>query len=307
MVKKRMRSAGFECTHCTRYLQLERYSAVSVNATRLTTQYCVYCGQDVEESEMTDEHFIPKSIGGRYTIRVCERCNSRAGQLIDVQLSTSARSRAFSMRAKKNDRIPGYVQLNDGSMLKSIFYWEPSAPGEVTPRYEIIKDQGTGHIWLDECKVKAGAQLPPNVRIVRREDVEWVCLTVDSNEGREQGYFKVLLGAMAYHIAREGEMDSRTVFSHDGFSVVRSAIWNGVPWPESMSVDPNCKLPGCLAREMWEPLVYFECPEGQLFRAGVHLQGERGVRFEIENFGVVLPQVVAGYRDHRLPGPLGPF
>jgi hypothetical protein len=55
----------------------------------MVTQFCPYCGRDKAPTEFTDEHPIPRSLGGNLTpsnpflIRVCASCNAACGRWID--------------------------------------------------------------------------------------------------------------------------------------------------------------------------------------------------------------------------------
>src|SRR5687767_9722197 len=50
---------------------------------------CPYCAQEKADSDMTDEHVIPRALGGSLRptnplmIRVCRRCNSACGRHVD--------------------------------------------------------------------------------------------------------------------------------------------------------------------------------------------------------------------------------
>lgn len=54
---------------------------------------CLYCGNEKNEEDFSQEHVIPKALGGNltpdnpFTIHnVCRRCNSVAGAFIDGPL-----------------------------------------------------------------------------------------------------------------------------------------------------------------------------------------------------------------------------
>jgi len=50
---------------------------------------CLYCGREKDESEFSDEHVIPRRVGGNLTpvnpfkLRVCQRCNNICGFFVD--------------------------------------------------------------------------------------------------------------------------------------------------------------------------------------------------------------------------------
>ncbi|HWB62039.1 MAG TPA: HNH endonuclease [Chitinophagales bacterium] len=53
--------------------------------------YCLYCGKEKSKEELTQEHFLPRAIGGNldsynpFSINnVCERCNTLSGLFIDA-------------------------------------------------------------------------------------------------------------------------------------------------------------------------------------------------------------------------------
>src|SRR5208283_3910767 len=52
---------------------------------------CVYCDREVPDNEITDEHVLPRKIGGGLQPRnpfllraVCGRCNSTCGRFVDA-------------------------------------------------------------------------------------------------------------------------------------------------------------------------------------------------------------------------------
>jgi hypothetical protein len=54
--------------------------------------WCSYCkrsrsGTKGTPEEKTDEHFVPQSISGKWTISVCSECNSRLGSTCDAYLA----------------------------------------------------------------------------------------------------------------------------------------------------------------------------------------------------------------------------
>jgi hypothetical protein len=54
-----------------------------------TSNRCVRCDCPIDESNDSEEHVIPNSIGGRLKVRgfICRDCNSRTGETWDATLS----------------------------------------------------------------------------------------------------------------------------------------------------------------------------------------------------------------------------
>ena len=64
----------------------------SLNESRLTTSYddsliCPLCWTEVRYSDLTLEHIVPESVGGRLTTISCARCNSKFGTELDAHLA----------------------------------------------------------------------------------------------------------------------------------------------------------------------------------------------------------------------------
>lgn len=60
--------------------------------------YCVYCDEDLHESEIHLDHVIPESQGGPTTVNnlqvTCRRCNTAKGVLSESEFTERLRQRA---------------------------------------------------------------------------------------------------------------------------------------------------------------------------------------------------------------------
>ncbi len=77
--------------------------------------FCVYCGREMPDTEASDEHVLPRAIGGNVTPRnpfllrdVCRRCNSAAGRHIDLPFIKSWFTSI--LRASHSDRFVDLAQ-----------------------------------------------------------------------------------------------------------------------------------------------------------------------------------------------------
>lgn len=66
--------------------------------------YCYICGQEITETNKTDEHIILNAIGGHlhsYTV-ICKDCNNRMGETADARLAEDLSFYTDMLKVKKN-------------------------------------------------------------------------------------------------------------------------------------------------------------------------------------------------------------
>lgn len=169
-------------------------------------RYCPYCnGYPLDD--MTDEHVFPQSIGGdgRTVIRVCVRCNSRAGHTVDPFISKHSwlRSLAFSSGnlMRRQERHVSIAVLTDGRRLAGRFYWVKVGENEVKVGFEPDKEQPDGSRWLSEKACGDRTKLPKDVNVYREEMLDKASFRATPPEGAnlEPAMVKILLG-MSYWV-----------------------------------------------------------------------------------------------------------
>ena len=94
--------------------------------------YCVYCNRDRSgkidsPEEKTNEHFIPESIGGKWTIPICKQCNSIAGKGCDAFFSKVAYT--YKLFHKGIVDIKGFAELQDGRIIPARFKYQTTENG----------------------------------------------------------------------------------------------------------------------------------------------------------------------------------
>lgn len=82
--------------------------------------------EDRGPNGLSEEHVVPRSVGGRICTLTCRRCNNTDGSRIDSQLELDMRLRQFA--AGTGPRQSGYVRVDD---LHLPIWWSRSAEGEV--------------------------------------------------------------------------------------------------------------------------------------------------------------------------------
>jgi hypothetical protein len=59
---------------------------------KLGDDHCWYCGKELYPSTRTQDHFFPKSKGGKLMVSCCENCNLMKGDLTPVEFIDYVRS-----------------------------------------------------------------------------------------------------------------------------------------------------------------------------------------------------------------------
>lgn len=254
--------------------------------------YCPYCNQH-NCDEMTDEHVIPRSIGGgdETVIRVCKTCNSTIGSKADALLARHSGLRFIAIMNGKASRGPHRQErhrsigtLKDGTRLKGHVHveWED----EVSVRFVFQPSgiQDDGKVWMTEVQL-AGDTGPPYVRILDPEEVKWTSIefTTGEEEGMEPGMLKILLGIR--YLA-----DGARLVGLPSFDPIRQSLRGRIdPRIRIEWFDPKKNsdlLP--VACENNQHLIWESCPDGDQFDAGVCLFGRFCMTVSISDFGIAV-------------------
>jgi hypothetical protein len=261
--------------------------------------YCPYCNT-TDAVDLTDEHVIPRSIGGdsRTLIRVCKSCNDTVGHDVDRMLSADGWMRFNGLFAggiaRRGDQLETTTRLKDGRELEGRFFFIQTDKG-VLPGFEPRKHQPDGTVWLSEDVDTDFGVLPPDINIFRRDMVEYwgFCFPPARISGMEPAMLKVLLGLIYM------DQGQRAV-SSSAFDVVRSSLGGTLHPAIAYSWLDKPMTWGNSTIQNHEHAVYFECIDQEAFRAGVALFGT-GITFQIRGFNCLLPR-----RCVRWPGRPGP-
>ena len=249
--------------------------------------YCPYCNQyDCEV--MSDEHVIPESIGGddRTVIRVCKSCNDRAGNQLDPQLSSDGWNGVHALFSGvpigHRRSLPSTVTLKDGSTLDGVVYYE-QIESVIQPEFRPHKDQPTGSKWLREDFGGDASKLPRDISIFRRSMVKrWGLVCPPRDDAKYvPALVKILLGMVYIDQGPD-------VVSSPAFDVLRSCLTTGLDERVNYGwIEGKVQWGGSVV-ENYQHAFWFECPEEKTFKGGVVLFGV-GIKFSIDDFGVVLP------------------
>ncbi|MBC7771308.1 MAG: hypothetical protein H7210_02320 [Pyrinomonadaceae bacterium] len=123
---------------------------------------CPYCNLEFEDGQRTDEHFIPKCIGGSHMIPACKKCNDYLGSKVDCVLSQhpSISLNCLLVRPPdRSDRHPAVANLKDGRQLQGISYFESIEDG-FKVSFEPRGIQFDGKEWVHERFVRKGVTRP---------------------------------------------------------------------------------------------------------------------------------------------------
>jgi len=103
---------------------------------------CALCGVMITSENDSQEHVIPRSIGGRKTISgfLCRPCNNRSGQTWDAALAEQLNPLSLLFRIKREgSSIPSQVfNMSDGSQIE-YHHDAPMTPAD--PEYSEIKNE----------------------------------------------------------------------------------------------------------------------------------------------------------------------
>lgn len=179
------------------------------------TYYCFLCNKYHEDSP-TEEHFIPKSIGGpkNQWLPVCGTSNSRSNNFFDKHV----RDILYMVRFQNTEILKrtGDALLRDGTTCQYKFsYNEPLA----------LKKGNAFDYFLDkESKIKI-----PNSDIYAIKFP--VGLTPEEQEMFCRGLSKMSIGALAYKLRNKGIQDEtiRKIFAQPSLDSIRHFALN-LPW-----------------------------------------------------------------------------
>lgn len=179
------------------------------------TYYCFLCNKYHEDSP-TEEHFIPKSIGGqkKQWLPVCGSSNSRSNTLFDKHV----RDILYMARFQDTEILKrtGDALLGDGTTCQYKFsYNEPLA----------LKKGNAFDYFLDEESKK----IIPNSDIYAIKFP--VGLTQEEQEMFLRGLSKMSIGALAYKLKNKGILDEtiRQIFAQPSLDSIRHFALN-LPW-----------------------------------------------------------------------------
>lgn len=113
--------------------------------------YCPYCnriksGKKKTPEEKTKEHFVPQSVGGKWVVPICKKCNGYAGRNSDAFFAKVAK--LYNVYANGIIETDGLAILKDGSQIPSIFKYQTHNNGHhqffyctnLTDKKNIVKD-----------------------------------------------------------------------------------------------------------------------------------------------------------------------
>jgi hypothetical protein len=256
--------------------------------------YCPYCDKRHAPQQMSDEHVIPASIGGKLVIRACRACNSRLGERIDPLLTRQILVRLMAAETgsalSSHDRIRGGVKLKDGRVVEGFLSISFLDRGTFALECDPVKVQADGSQWIHARA--SNPQLPPEINVLKVEDVESTYFEpTDPTEVESPAIVKIVLGVLYYALGS-------TIIQRPEFNVLRSCL-SGTMCPEVV-VTPLPLRPNA-PEEVGTHFVYAECEDGRTLRGGVSIFGRIKYELRIERFGCHFPGRSMEHKAFSLP------
>ena len=175
--------------------------------------YCVYCNQRKNNKkrsneEKTKEHFIPQSIGGKWTITICSKCNSLAGGTCDNYLAKISWLYKFYDN-KKILSTQGIATLKNENKVKVNFKIQGKTKGKKS--YHLISCYNS----------------KTNTRIYQKE-IQSIKVKLENVKSISKSYpaiFKIALGA-AYFLIRKHKkwVLTKSVFQNITLAQLRNSF-----------------------------------------------------------------------------------
>ena len=251
--------------------------------------YCPYCNRR-DCSKLTDEHVIPRSIGGdpRTLIRICSDCNSNVGSKADAMLARHSGLRflslgsGFSKSARPQEHHPSIATLYDGTKLTGHVSVDWPSKKQFRLEFHPQGIQTDGLRWMTERQLN-GATGPPGVRILSPEEIKMTSFEIRSGEGfgMESAVLKIMLGI---RYLAEGDR----IISNKSFDRIRSSLLGTIDPTIAVNwIDPKeCadELPIACGND--QHLIWESCTDGDVFCGGVCFFGRICMTVEISAFGL---------------------
>lgn len=179
------------------------------------TYYCFLCNKYHEDTP-TEEHFIPRSIGGplHQWLPVCGQSNSRSNTIFDKYV----RDILYMVRFQNTKVLKrtGDAFLRDGTLCEYKFSYDDARALEngAVFHYFFDKASKTKIPISDICAIKFPIGLTP-------EEQKMFC----------RGLSKISIGALAYKLRNEGiqEETIRKIFAQSSLDSIRHFAL-GLPW-----------------------------------------------------------------------------
>lgn len=190
---------------------------------------CIICREEKNKTEMSDEHVIPDSLGGRYHIyNVCRDCNSFMGEKIDGPLVNHKLTQLYRLENKmrgKSGSIPNPFSdskiCDENSNVTTIVKVDQSTGAVYTeyhskPKYttsnekgisrlEVSVDVNNKHETVDSAikKFLHRNNIPRSAATIREEKIEEVSGHIDFKLELESSKFQIGLLKIAYEFATD--------------------------------------------------------------------------------------------------------
>lgn len=283
-LSERLATIEFRCRHCG--LISDTFLEAPLHGSR----YCPYCNKD-DCQVMSDEHIIPKSIGGgdETVIRVCKSCNDVMGGSIDTLLSRHSMLRSVGMRRglpmKRQERHPSQAKLKDGRELSGRVYFEPTEPNKMRICFDPDSRQTDGSKWISSKSCKDITKLPADVHVLTDEMLvgSTVSLSSSTPEGMEPAMIKILLGVLYL-------VHGQRLVANSAFDSIRDCL-SGTMHPRiiyNWLESPRGAAPAKFVNG--HTLIWSGCDASNVLHAGVSLYSAYvTLDIRVPGFGIVFP------------------
>lgn len=186
------------------------------------TFYCVYCnrmrgGKKNSPQGKTSEHFIPKSIGGKWTVKVCGKCNSLAGATCDLNLAKISWLYEFYAKGILETEGKAILLPNNVEIPARFKYQQKLSINHNQFHYQ--QKQSINHNQFHYCYcLNSGKKIPKEKIRGLRFKLE----KITSIATNYPAFLKIALGGAYYLTKRYGKwFNLKQVFYNSNFAALR--------------------------------------------------------------------------------------
>lgn len=168
--------------------------------------YCPYCNLICPSEEKTDEHFIPKSVGGKWEIQICVRCNSHCGKHSDAFFAKTFKAYSYFYNSIIEGRAQVYFKKGGREVCDIKLKEIPSN------KHHLIFCRG----------VKSGL----NYRQSEIEKINFIIIEPGEIQYTIDTQLKITLGGIFHLLMRNGLWNevNQNIFKSPIFNLIRNRI-----------------------------------------------------------------------------------
>lgn len=168
-----------------------------MSSTTLKDERCFFCNAELLNDNVTKEHIIPNSIGGKKKVSnfICRKCNSEFGETWDAELGRQLNPLALLLGVKRErgDAPPQVFSTSQGEQIKITHGYELEPPHPTVKEREL--EEGKVELNISARSHKELRQILKGLErkypgISKQVDVD----SLSYNEGYSDGLIHIPLG-----------------------------------------------------------------------------------------------------------------